>query len=353
MTSAKRLLFLTKGVAINPASRYRFLQYLPYFQQAGFETIVRPLFPESYYQLSRIGWKPARVAGKAAVSFGSLMRRMLDLRMVRNVDLVILENQVFPYEQGFLEELLFTMNKPVVIEFDDAIYLTPLHERKLLRILSKASQVIVGNQYLADFAKQASDRVSIVPTVIDMEHYPYSPPEEHDGPLRIGWVGMPSTLPYLLYMKDAFRKLAEDEAIELRIISSQGVEIEGVQTRFIPWQEDTESQEIAQLDIGVMPLPDTPWTRGKCGAKLLQYMASGRAAVASPVGVNAEIINHGQNGLLASSPEDWYHALRSLARNRSMRERMAAAARKRVERDYSLQSWAPRVIQVYKNLLTC
>ncbi len=350
MSAAGRILFFTKGVAVNPASRYRFLQYLPYFEEAGFEVTVRPLFPESYYRWGRAR-SPIRQTAKALISATSLARRLVQLPEAREADLIVVENQLFPYEQGLLEELLFTFKRKVVVEFDDAIYLTPLHREKILRVLAKAEHVIVGNRFLADFARLANPEVSIVPTVIDVARYPIHPVVRHDGPLRIGWVGLPSTMKYLKEIREPLVRLAARTNIEFRIISSRSAILPGVPVRYVRWSEEAEAEAIADLDIGVMPLPDTEWARGKCAAKLLQYMAAGRTAVASPVGVNADIINHGSNGCLAKGPDDWFRILRGLADNLERRVHIGRIARQKVEREYSLQVWGPKVVDLYRRIL--
>jgi len=169
--------------------------------------------------------------------------------------------------------------------------------------------------------------------------------------LRLGWVGLPSTMKYLDIVVEPLRRLAQEIPIEFRVVSSKKPEIEGVPLRFIPWEEASEAQELARLDVGIMPLSDDEWARGKCGAKLLQYMAAGRAAVASPVGVNRSILVDGETGLLARSGEDWYHALKFLAEHPERRAAMGRAGRSRVAEHYSLQTWAPRVAELYRKVI--
>ena len=354
MRPGPRILFFTKGVALNPASRYRFLQYLPYLEDAGFLVTVRPLFPEAYYRLSPAGRPAARFLKKAGMSAAALLLRLAHMPEARTADLVVLENQLFPYEQGMLEHFLRLLNKNVIIEFDDAIYLTPLHRRKLCGTLRRAALVIVGNEHLAAFARRVAERVRVVPTVIDMRRYPERPPENENRrgrPFRIGWIGLPSTLPYLRRIEEALRRLAGEINLELRVISSTAPDFPGLPLRFIPWSENDEAGDLLELDVGVMPLPDNEWTRGKCGAKLLQYMAAGLPAVASPVGVNTSIVTHGENGLLAGTAEEWYRALKALSGEPDLRRRLGAAARRTVLKRYSLELWAPRVAEIYRAVI--
>lgn len=348
----RRLLFLTKGTATNPASRYRFLQYIPYLERQGFDVSVYPLLSESYYHLSEIRNRTQRLGVKSVLAAQGFIRRLLHLPLLRRADLVLLENQVFPYEPGLLELLARSINPKLVVEFDDAIYRTPLHRGKLLRSLSAAHHVIVGNAELERFALHATKRVSVVPTVVDTSRYPITPYEpDLLRPVRIGWIGLPSGFGFLDRMRGVLRETARRVPIEFHVISALPWTTPDVDCRFIPWSEDGEIQALADIDIGIMPLPDTAWARGKCGLKLLQYLAAGRAAVASPVGVNARIITHDETGLLAQSDREWVESLTRLAKNPALRRRLGEGGRERVRRDYSLEAWAPRVAELYDRLI--
>ena len=352
--SSPRLLLFTKGEDLNPATRYRFLQYRPYLEDAGFEISIRPLFPNAWYGLSELDSRFKMIASKSLISGYSFLRRFGKLHLARKADLVVVENQLFPYEQGLLEALLFKMGAKTIFEFDDAIYQTPFHRRKLLRVLRKANHVIVGNDYLAGFARWANSRVSVIPTVIDMNRYPEPPMTEAQSkgkPFRIGWIGLPGTLKYLRRIHEPLRRLAAEGPLELWVISSVSLDMPGVKLRHVEWSEATEVDTLSRLDAGVMPLPDDEWTRGKCGLKLLQYMAAGRASVASPVGVNSRIIADGRNGFLAANDEDWHRKLKELRENAVLRRRIGAEARLTVAKYYSLEEWGPKVAGLYRSVL--
>lgn len=351
-----KVVIFTKGTAINPATRYRFLQYLPYLESNGFDVETLSLFPDSYYRLPRMKSAKARFAAKATISVASFIKRLADLPKVKNADLIVIENQLFPYEQGMLEFLVSRFNKKIIIEFDDAIYLTRFHKSKLLRTLNMAEGVIVGNRNLAEFAAKANDNVFVVPTVIDMQKYGDSKPDfkrkiTKNDPLKIGWIGLPNTLPYLKEIHQSLKKLAQKYPVKLKIISSTSLELDGVPTEFIEWSEEKEAEELKKLDVGVMPLKDDEWSRGKCGAKLLQYMAAGILAIASPVGVNGEIVDHSVNGLLASCNEDWYSHLEMVCEEPEMIEKLGNAAREKVANEYSLQVWAPKLAEIYRSVI--
>lgn len=352
---SRKILFFTKGEAQNPASRYRFLQFLPALEAAGFETLVRPLFPNRYYRLGNIESKQKRLIEKSAISAKAFIQRVKEIPLASSADLVVVENQLFPYEQGLLECYLKAINERFVIEFDDAIFLTAGHERKLAKTLGSAKHAIVGNSYLARFAERYQKNLSIVPTVVDASRYPPKRYEakEKDAPIRIGWIGMQSTMPFLVELKGALESVQRNHPIELVVISSVAPDLgENVPVRFIPWSEENEAKTLTRLDIGIMPLPNTNWARGKCGLKLLQYMAAGLISVASPVGVNSEILTDGETGFLASSPKEWAEALEAAILMPVTKKRaMSRKARERLKRDYSLDAWSPKLVRLYENLI--
>lgn len=343
-----RVMIYTKGVAQNAASRYRFLQYRPYLEAAGLEVDVRPLFGAAYYAaLRERGWR--RTAARAKESLRGLATRALDLTAWRGADLVVIENQLFPYEPGLFEAVArLGRAVPTIVEFDDAIYETPGHRAKFTRLLPKASRVIVGNAELARFAAPLNRCVSIVPTTVDMARYDAVPgPVRTDGVLRLGWIGQPATEGYLRMVAEPLRELARELPLELVVISGREVRLDGVPTRFVAWSEAGEVAALKELDIGLMPLPDTAWTRGKCALKLIQYMAAGVVGVASPVGMNVEVVRDGVNGLLADGPRAWYEGIKRLAREEAWRHSLARAGHDRAAREYGLSVWGPRVAELY------
>ncbi len=210
--------------------------------------------------------------------------------------------------------------------------------------------VMAGNAYLADRAHKAgASHISIVPTVVDADAYgrqlgglPQSNPRS-----RIGWIGTPSTwhqymVPMLPMLKDlALKHYAIVRVVGATVASDDVIEV-------LPWSESEESEMIQGMDVGLMPLDDSPWARGKCGYKIIQYMACGIPVVASPVGVNADIVQHGVTGFLASTDAEWREAIETLLGDSGLRQRMGEAGRRRMEEHYSLQTWAPRVAALLK-----
>jgi len=346
-----RLLFLTKHSRCGASSRYRTYQYLPYLEKAGFTCISSPLFDEAYLE------HRYRTGGRAySAVLQAFVRRVKALLSASSYDLVIIEKEILPYFPALPEFWLRWLGVPYVVDYDDALFHQYDQHRsrwirlafgsKIPQVMRNAQLVTAGNAYLGDFATKAgAARVAIFPTVIDLDRYPLGRARSKESPQpTIGWIGSPSTAKYLLEIAPSLKEVCTQEDARLHLVGSGPLELPGVPHTELPWSESTEVDFLKQFDIGIMPLPDEPWARGKCGFKLIQYMACGLPVVASPVGVNTEIVEHGVNGYLASSTEEWSRALQALSRDPELRHRMGAKGRQKVESSFSLQVMAPRLI---------
>lgn len=344
---------LTRYDRLGASSRVRMLLQLPYLQAAGIESVVYPLFENAYLERLYAG-KPTTKATAHAV-----LRRLADLRRLRGVDLLWIEKELIPWLPFALERGLLPRYIPYALDFDDAVFhrydqhrsglVRRLLGRKFDQLIAGATLVTVGNAYLAQRATEAGATwVEVVPTVVDVSAY--LPAQQMlDRPLRIGWIGSPST--WSEYMEPILPALLETAAYcDARLM------VVGAAAASHPllvqhnWSEDTEVELIREMDIGIMPLIDTAWSRGKCGYKLIQYMACGIPVIASPVGVNAEIVEHGVNGFLASDDTEWSEALQTLLQNSELRAQMGEAGRRKVELEYSLQVWGQRVAQMLRDV---
>jgi len=348
--------YFSKSSIIGPSSRYRVFQFLPHFQTAGIDCRVDPLFGETYFSILEVRPSALRTLLKVPYVFACFLKRLWRLLTLGRRDLIVIEGQLFPYAPPLAERLLHWCRYRVAIEMDDAIYLTPGHEKKMPALLSMATGAIVGNDRLAAYAKQFSSRVSVVPTVVDTERFMPDPtrsagsPEHSSEPITIVWIGLAYNLKYLDVLAPALRALQSRFRVMLRVVCSQAPRVPGVEIEFRPWDFQREVADLQDATIGVMPLENTEWARGKCGLKLLQYLAVGLPAVASPVGVNGDIIVNGENGFLASTEQDWYERLDALCRQPQLRARMGQAGRRTVEEQYSLAVWGPRLADVYRTL---
>ncbi|MBY6016078.1 glycosyltransferase family 4 protein [Qipengyuania gaetbuli] len=251
----------------------------------------------------------------------------------------------------------------MVVDFDDAVFhrydrhaRAPVRQilgSKIDQVMKRSALVTAGNDYIADRALTAgAQNVEFVPTVIDLAHYEVGRASGSSSSPQIGWIGTPSTwAEYMAPVMGMIAALASKHGGRVLAVGA-GVNAGefGPILQTVPWTEDTEVPRIQQMDIGIMPLTDTPWARGKCGYKLIQYMACGLPVVASPVGVNANIVEHGHNGFLASTEAEWVEAIEALLVDGDLRRRMGANGRRKVEEMYSLQAWGPRVADMMESL---
>jgi glycosyltransferase involved in cell wall biosynthesis len=347
-----RLLVLTRYGRLGASSRMRFLQYLPSLRAAGLQATVSPLFSDAYVEGLQYG---RRKPGEVLRAYASRTLRLLEQG---NHDLLWIEKECLPWLPSWVEQALLGRCKPFVLDYDDAVFHQyDQHRLTMVRavlglkhqqLIRGAALVVAGNDYIADYARAVgAHRVEILPTVLDMVRYtPRSalaaPPE---GPGHVGWVGQRATAAFLQPLAPVFQSLLLEGTARFTAIGIDAAALE-LPMDSLPWSEATEAEDIARFDIGIMPLVDAPFERGKCGYKLIQYMASGLPVVASPVGVNRQIVEHGVNGFLAETLEDWKIDLRTLCANPALRARMGAAGRRKVEQHYSLQATAPRLSRI-------
>ncbi|WP_247895272.1 glycosyltransferase family 4 protein [Azospirillum brasilense] len=349
------VLLLSRYGRLGASSRLRFLAYLPALREAGLRVTEAPLLDDDYLRALYAGRRIDRTRIAAAYA-----RRLAALRSVRRHDLVWLEKEALPWLPAQVEATAGLGAVPYIMDIDDAWFeryarhrLAPVRAllgTKFATLARNARIVLAGNPYLADWAAGAGARdVRIQPTVVDLARYPVRALPQRDGgdagTATVGWMGSPSTASYLAAIGGALARLGS--AVRLRVVGAAGLELP-VPATFVPWHEENEAEELARFDIGVMPLPDEPWERGKCGYKLIQYMAAGRPVVASPVGVNATLVRHGVNGFLAEDEESWAQALGRLAADPELRARMGAAGRRMVEERYNLAVATPPLAQALR-----
>lgn len=350
-----KVLALTKYGRQGASSRIRFLQYLPWLEQGGIQVTVQPLLSDemlqAMYQRGRYGM--ASLLKAYAIRFRALLTR-------RQFDLVWIEKEALPWVPLWVEHALLR-GVPYVLDLDDAVFhnydqhrsswVRWLYGRRVDELMARSALVTGGNHYLAQRAHDANARwVEVLPTVVDLDRYPASARTHSltaaNGVPRIVWIGSPTTAQYLQLLRLPLQALARTQAFVLRVVGSgeDEVDMPGVQVEVVAWSEATEVSCIRACDVGIMPLQDSPWERGKCGYKLIQYMACGLPVVASDVGVNPEIVQQGVNGFLARSHDDWLVALQQLLSDPSLRARMGQAGRQRVEQRYCMRRTGPLVV---------
>ncbi len=349
------VLMLSRYDRLGASSRMRTFQYLPWLEAADIRVTVAPLFSDEYVRgLQKNSKSPA----EAARAYAGRLRALLSSQ---NFDLLWIEKEALPWLPVWFEKLLLPKSTPYVLDYDDAVFhYYDQHRNSLVRhlfaekhpaLMRGAAMVVAGNQYLADFATQAgARRVEMVPTVIDLDRYPAEGrrlPKSDTALPCIGWIGQRSTASFLSPYKSLFERISAAGQTRFTAIGIDAQSL-GLPMESVAWSEDTEVQSIAHFDIGIMPLIDEPFARGKCGYKLIQYMACGLPVVASPVGVNRQIVEHGVNGFLAETPAHWEQALQALLADEGLRQRMGQAGRGKVEHQYSIQATGPRLAMLLK-----
>jgi len=318
-------------------------------ESKGIQITAVPLFGNAYLRslYKSKNWFLNRVKNICTVLV-AYVRRLWTIVTCKKYDVVWVEKELFPYLPGIAESLLSISGVPYVVDYDDAIFhrydmsqskiINCLLSQKLSSLLSNAYAVTAGNPYLAEYAMcHGAARVINIPTVVDINRYNMVA-EESSKAIRIGWIGSPSTARYLQIISEPLRKLAKERNIILVTIGAGTINIPGVQVEAHEWSVSSESNLLESIHIGIMPLKDSPWERGKCGYKLIQYMACGRPVIASPVGVNSDIVST-QVGFLCKTNEDWLESLFLLVDDKALRETLGAAGRLKVESEYSLQTY--------------
>jgi glycosyltransferase involved in cell wall biosynthesis len=347
---AMKALFLTKYDRRGASSRYRALQYIPYLVAQGWQVQIEPLLSDDYIR------KLYSDGTRSGIHVGnSLWRRFRYLLSgdLDSFDVIYVQYEMLPY-CPFPAEAIFYRRGRVVVDYDDATFLlytdNPFLRQKIAKVMGASQTVCVGNEYLRAYAVRHNAQVSVIPTVVDMDRYRPKDSYEFRPPRPvIGWMGTPLTASHLASSARALEMLAQDTPFLLRCVGTPpDFQIPGVAVENLPWSEETETQWIRSFDLGVMPLPDEPFTMGKCGFKLIQYMGCGVPAVGTARGANMEIIQDGANGLLAASDEELASKLRHLIGSAELRARLGRAGRRTVEQRYSLQVTASRFCDLLK-----
>ncbi len=312
--------------------RYRIAAYRPHLEAAGHTLELRP-WPKRWWSRLRLG------------------------RALRDADVVILQRKLLPV---WMLYLLRCAAPRLVFDFDDAVFLRDsyapkgLHSaarlHRFIATIETADVIVAGNPFLADEAGRwlpGTDRVRVVPTCVEPGHYTAARHERAGHGVELVWVGSSSTLQGL----ESVRPMLEDVGRELagtrlKLVSDRFLQLKYFPVVECPWSESDEAADIAAADIGISWLPDDAWSRGKCGLKILQYMAAGLPVVANPVGVQADLVRHGETGFLARTPTEWIEALRRLAGDPALRRRLGQAGRRRVETEFSVAAGAARWLAV-------
>ena len=326
--TTRRVLFISKGED-SASTRYRAFNYFPYLQQAGWQT-------------------DHLTAAQGPV------QRLRILRRAGRADVVVIVRKTL---SPLFLHLLRKTARHLVFDFDDAIFLRSNGEPSTRRLsgfqrtMAACDAVWAGNHYLADAAAESRGRVSVLPTSVEPDRYRVEVDKPHDH-LDMVWIGSRSTRKYLLEALPALETLAQHHThLRLKIIADFDLDTRHLTTVPIAWKQATEATELAASHIGIAPMPDNPWTRGKCALKILQYMAAGLPVVASPAGVNRDVVLDGENGYFAVTTDDWFGRLDELIRDGAKRGLFGRRGRERVIEGYSEAGTAKKMLAELNRLV--
>lgn len=358
-----KILFLTQSDEICAASRTRVYQYLPFLRSNGIRYKVVPAVTGLTYKGALV--LPEKKIEKLFYILLSLILTYLKsfqiLALARHYDVIFIQRVLIP---KFIAFFLKKINKNIVFDFDDAIYAIESPKRNLINqlranrnkkclpyMLSISKAIIVENEYNKKYAQQYTKDTYIITGPIDTQRYKPNNKnltQKKKGDVIIGWIGSPTTTTYLNSLKEVFRTLSRKYKITLKLIGATNFDIPDTKIVNKKWDLNTEVLELQSFDIGIMPLPDDEWTRGKGGYKLLQYLAMGIPAISTPVGINSKIIQNGINGFLVSSKEEWIDKLALLIENHQLRKRLGLSGKDFVEKRYSVNTSFPKFLNILK-----
>ncbi len=339
-----KVLYFTKYTRLGASSRLRCYQYFPYLEKSGIEVHVSPLFCDQYL----IDLYAKKKVSKLGV-LKAYFKRFFKLFQVFSYDKIVIDDELFPYFPAWFEVFFSKLGVQYMSDYDDAVFHNyNLHSSALLRfflgnkiatVMKNSCCVLAGNAYLADYAKKSGAKnVEIFPTVVDVDRYQAKSDFNLDKntTLNLGWIGSASTQKYMVKIIPVLEKIAKEHSLKLYLIGTSNEISSTLDIVYLPWSEATEAENLQKIDVGFMPLDNSPWEQGKCGYKLIQYMASGIPVIASDVGVNAEIVKERKNGFLATEEIDWQNAIYTYLENRELLPVFGKEGRKIVVEKYNL-----------------
>jgi glycosyltransferase involved in cell wall biosynthesis len=327
----------------------------------GIDWEFRPFLTSRY---APIAYQPGRTISKLAITTWAGVGRCADVARAARCSLVYLLREAFPVGPPLLERALAMSSGRLIFDFDDAIYQRALNYDNPLddlrdwnrpaKIIAQATKVVAGSNILVDYARRHApdpERVVMLPTAVDTTRF-VPRPKPYSDDITIGWIGTPRNTTYLCSIWTGLAEAARrDPRIRYVFVGANPFQVGEIRVEFRPWALTREIADIQDFDIGIMPLPDDEQTRGKCGFKLIAYMACGLPTIASPVGANCDVVIDGDTGILASSSGEWTEAILRLAHDASLRRTMGASGRRDVEARFSLAVTAPRFVNIIQEAI--
>jgi glycosyltransferase involved in cell wall biosynthesis len=361
---ARVLVFTVKPPGLSPGQRFRLEQWAPYVKAS--DDIEMEFLPFESPELTRVLYEMGKKPEKALWVLRDFFRRAAHVVRARKYDAVIIYREASLIGPAIWERVLAGLNIPFILDFDDAIWM-PTQVSKANGIFAKlhfvgktstlcklASAVIVGNNFLADYARERNRNTFVLPTSIDLSNYRVMPEAKPSDPFIVSWTGSTHTLYNFEAAREPLEKLAKKRKLVVKVICNKPPEkpIAGAENIFLPWKAEGEAEAVGDTHVGIMPLQDEPYMRGKCGLKALQFMATGRPVVLSPIGMNRDLIKNGENGFLATTTDEWVDALEKLASSPALREKLGRAGRQTIENAYAATVVADQLADVIHRVVS-
>jgi glycosyltransferase involved in cell wall biosynthesis len=345
----------------SPSQRFRFEQYLSLFEANGYECELSFLIDQ---EDDKVFYSKGNIDKKARAVAKSFKRRQADVVRADSFDIIFVQREAFMTGTTIFERKFAKSKAKLVFDFDDSIWLSNVSEAnkalnflknagKTAKIISVSDHIIAGNSYLADYAKAYNQNVSIIPTTIDTDSYKPLLKRMVNGVVTIGWSGSITTIQHFNHAVPMLKRLKEKYAdrVSISVVGDGNYVHEELGIQGKAWNATTEIEDLCAMDIGIMPLPDDEWAKGKCGLKGLQYMALEIPTLMSPVGVNTEIIQSGRNGFLPKNEDEWFDQISALVESEQLRQEVGQAGRHTVEELYSVNANGQKYLSLFDALL--
>jgi glycosyltransferase involved in cell wall biosynthesis len=357
----KRVLFIClHRQGRSPGQRFRFEQYLDFLRENGYDCHLSFLLNAKE---DKAFYSKGNYTSKVFIYFKTLLKRTGDWFGMNKYDIIFIFRDALMTGSIFFEKKFSHSRAKLIFDFDDAIWLQNVSDAnkklsflknadKTGKIIHLSDMIFAGNQYLADYAAQFNKNIVIVPTTIDTDMYLPVKKKDNQQVVCIGWSGSFSTIQHFALAIPALKRIKDKygATVKFKIIGDATYYCRELDTQGVAWIASTELEDLSEIDIGVMPLPDDEWAKGKCGLKGLQYMALGIPTLMSPVGVNGQIIQHGVNGYLPSTEDKWVDILSKLIEDKVGRERIGNAGRQTVVDKYSVHAWKGKYLEYFNRL---
>ncbi len=345
----------------SPGQRFRFEQYIDFLSDNGFEITFSNIISEKD---DNIFYSKKKYFLKFIILIKSFFKRISDVLRVSNYDVIFIYREAFMLGTTVFERLMSLSKAKIIYDFDDAIWLNDVSDgnenlkwlkkpEKTAKIIKYSDLIFAGNKYLADYAKKFNKNVKIIPTTIDTNYHKKLNINKKNDAICIGWTGTSTTLKHFETALPILREIKQryGDRIYFKLIVNFPYSVKDLDIIATQWNLDSEIEDLCEFDIGIMPLPNDKWAKGKCGFKGLQYMSLEIPTIMSPVGVNTEIINDGVNGFLAENNRQWVEKLSALIESEELREKLGKAGRETIIENYSVDSQKDKYLKYFNELV--